>query len=105
MKLSERNPTVHLLLDLLDQIERELRAHCLWKEKRSHDQDEWLPLEEWIQFVMIPRDRALLRKWEIPLDYSVGSMALVDFREVPDTIHLTELLTAYETKVQKNQQK
>lgn len=32
-------------------------------------------------------------------------MALVDFREVPDTIHLTELLTAYETKVQKNQQK
>lgn len=105
MKLSEQHPTIHFLLDLLDRIERELRVSQLWKEKRSHDQDEWLPLEEWIQFVMIPRDRTLLRKWEIPLDYSVGSMALVDFREVPHTETLTQLLIKYQEQVEKNQQK
>ena len=62
MKLPSKNHAIHALLNLLDAIERDLRTENLWKDTRSQGQDEWLPLEEWIKFIMIPRDRASLLK-------------------------------------------
>ena len=56
---------------LLTYIEEEIRLNHLWKDYRSHTQDEWLPLGEWIQFVMIPRDRSALTNGDTPLNYSV----------------------------------
>ena len=102
MKLPSKNPTIHALLNLLDAIERDLRAENLWKDTRSQGQDEWLPLEEWIKFIMIPRDRASLLKSEIPLNFQVGDMALCDLEKIPDTKNLTKLLIEYQKLLEKH---
>lgn len=62
MTISSKDPTMSELTKILSDTEHELRSHGLWRETRSHSQDEWLPLEEWIEFIMLPRDRASLLK-------------------------------------------
>ncbi len=57
---SPKDSIISELSELLSDIESDLRSRGLWRETRSHSQDEWLPLEEWIEFIMLPRDRASL---------------------------------------------
>lgn len=54
------------LLQLLDNIEIELKQIGEWKSTRSEDLDWWLPLSEYLQFITIPEHRELLEKGEFP---------------------------------------
>jgi hypothetical protein len=54
------------LLELLDNIERELKKIGEWPAQRSIDLDWHLPLNEYLQFVMLPKHKELLLKNELP---------------------------------------
>lgn len=105
MKPPLQNPIIRNLLFELDTIEQEMKKIWHWKTLRSAQDDYWLPLDEWITIVMMPKDRAFLFKWEIPENHSVGDMALCDFKKIPQTEYLTKLLIGYQNALKKNQKK
>lgn len=101
MLASSKDSIISELSEILLDIERELRSRGLWREARSHSQDEWLPLEEWIEFIMLPRDRASLLGWVLPPNFRVWDMADTDFQNTPHTLHLRDLLRRYQTLLEK----
>jgi|AVFP01.1.fsa_nt_gi uncharacterized protein YqcC (DUF446 family) len=93
--MTDLKATIARLLDILDQVEREIRRLDLWLNKHPVDAREHMDPVSYLQFYFLPEQRETLKKGILPRNSVVPFNAPYDFKDTPEKHPLMNLLIEY----------
>ena len=100
-----RGPLREAVAAQIDRIEAEMRAIGLWQSEPLRPEQlqfsqafamDTMALQQWLQFVFVPRVREAIASDSFPASSEVGAQAVREFDTVPEAGRLTSLLSEFD---------